>query len=53
MLGKLQSVILEQRQRELDPRICSSFETLYYAIKKYEPAPANPSDDVKTHRFED
>jgi hypothetical protein len=50
---KLQSVILEQRQRELDPRIYSSFESLYYAIKKYEQAPAKPSDDMKTHRFED
>jgi hypothetical protein len=50
---KLRPVILEQRQRELDPRIYNSFETLYYAIKKYEQTPQKPSDDVKTHQFED
>ena len=50
---KLQSMILEQRQQELDSRIYSSFETLYYAIKKYEQAPQKAPDDVKTHRFED
>jgi hypothetical protein len=50
---KLQSVILEQRQRELDPRIYSSFESLYYAIKKYEQAPSKTSDDARIHRFED
>jgi hypothetical protein len=37
---KLQSVILEQRPRELDLRIYSFFETLYHAIKKCEQAPS-------------
>jgi hypothetical protein len=50
---KLQSVILEQREHELDPRIYSSYETLYYASKQYKDTPQKASEDVKTRRFED
>ena len=50
---KLESIIMEQRKRELDPNIYNSFEQLYYAIKKYQQEGPPPQDDVRTHTFED
>jgi hypothetical protein len=47
-------VILEQRQRELDPNIYDSFEQLYYAINKYQQrGPPTKEDSVKAHKFTD
>jgi hypothetical protein len=50
---KLEPVIYEQRKRELDLNIYNSFESLYFAIKQYQQEGPLPTDDVKTHKFED
>ena len=50
---KLESVIMEQRRRELHPNIYNSFEQLYYTIKRYQQQGPPPKDDVRVHKFED
>jgi hypothetical protein len=49
---KLSPVIMEQRQRELDPNIFDSFEQLYYAIKRHQQGGPSGQDTVKTHKFD-
>ena len=49
---KLKDVIMDQRQRELNPSSHGSFERLYYAIKKYQQDGSPQQDDGLVHKFE-